>query len=140
MNRLRKKAIQDFIAVCVFMLIAFPFFVQFVSNNTQGIEYALIIIIAGVPTGMIACLWEFNKFKQLDERERLLYQQANYWAQGVFVFYLSGFALVVFFLIGGKGMVPVWLLPMMVISGLFVAQTALSFFLFRQSLKEEGDE
>lgn len=140
MNRLKKKAIHEFIAVCVFMLITIPCFIVFVARNTQGFDYVFIWLIVGVPTGFAACLWEHGKLKQLDERERLLYQQANYWAQGVFVFYLLAFVIIVFFLSGGRGRVPVWLLPMMVFTGLFLAQTTLSFFLFRQCSKEEDDE
>jgi len=139
MNRLKKKAKQEFIAVCVFMAIVIPCFIVFVAKNTQGFDYIFIWLIVGVPTGLFVYLRENKKLKQLDERERSLYQQANYWAQGIFIFYLLAFVIVAFFLIGGQGKVPVWLLPMMLLTGLFLAQTTLSFILFRQCEKEDDE-
>jgi len=139
MNRLKKKAIQEFIILCIFLIITIPCFICFVVRNTQGFDYILIWVIIGVPTGLFWYLFENKKLKTLDERERALYQRAVDMSFGVFVFYLLGFAVVAFFLIGGQGMVPVWLLPMMIFSGVFLAGTTSSFILYRQCEKEDDE-
>lgn len=140
MNRLKKKAIHEFIMMCIFLVITIPCFIGFVARNTQGFDYILIWVIVGIPTGLLCYLFETKKLKQLDERERALYQQAVHMSFGAFVFYLLGFAVIAFFLVGGGGTVPVWLLPMMIFSGVFIAGTTSSFILYRQCEKEDDEQ
>lgn len=139
MNRLKKKAIQDFVGLCVFVIVTVPFFIFFTVRNVQGFDYILIWVIVGVPTGLLAYLYENRQLKQFDERQRALYQKALQLSYGVFIFYTLGFAIVAFFLAGGGAMIPVWLMPMMLFSGVFIAGTTSSFILFKQC-DEEGNE
>lgn len=139
MNRLKKKAIQEFVTMCIFMLITLPCFIFFTARNTQGFDYILIWVIIGVPTGLLWYLIESKKLKTLDERQRSLYQRAVHLSYGVFVFYLLGFSVIAFFLVGGGGTVPVWLLPIMLFTGVFLAGTTSSFIIYRQC-EREGDE
>ena len=98
-----------------------------------------VCFIVGVPTGFIFWLKECKYELSLDEREKKIKSYAYFWSTRAFVFYLFCFAFTVFFLIGGSGNAPVWFLPAMVISGLFVSQAVMSAVILAQFAMEETD-
>jgi len=141
MNRLQKKAWVELIACGVMIvLITIPAILFLASRNARGLDYLLIALIVGAPTGLIAYLIELKKLNDYDEREKEIIRKAFMLSMMIFVFYLFVFAFTAFFLIGGKEKMPVVFLPLMVLTGIFLAQCVQSAALLIQCSKEEDDE
>jgi len=140
MNRLQKKAWKELIACGVMLiLITIPGFLFMAKINAKGLHYILICLIIGVPSGVVAYLFETKKLKQFDEREKELIQKANAISFVCFVIYLMAFSYAAFFIIGGKGNISVVTFPIMVFSGMFFAQCVQSAIILIQCEKE-GNE
>jgi hypothetical protein len=139
MNRLKKKAKTEFIASSVGTLITIPCFLFMSHGKAQGLEYLLIWVLAGIPTGLFLFLWEAKKLKQFDEREKEMIQKAFSVSMMVFSLYLLTFSLAAFFMIGGGGNIPVVFMPVMFFSGMFLAQAVQSFILLMQCAKEDNE-
>ncbi len=140
MNRLQKKAWIELIACGVMIvLITIPAILFLASRNAQGLDYLLIALIVGAPTGLIAYLIELKKLNDYDEREKEIIRKAFMLSMMIFVFYLLAFAFTAFFLIGGKEKVPVVVLPLMVLTGIFLAQCVQSAALLIQCAKEDDE-
>ena len=139
MNRLQKKAWTEFIACGACVMITIAGTLLMAHTNAKGLEYLLIWVIVGAPTGLVCYFWEMKKLKQFDERERAIIQKAFSASMMIFTFYLLTFSLAAFFLIGGGGSVQVVFMPLMFFSGLFIAQTAQSFILLMQCAKEDDE-
>lgn len=140
MNRLQKKAWTELIALAVMIIfITIPCVLFLAHRNAQGLDYVLICLIVGTPTGLIAYMLEAKKIKQFDEREKELIRKAFNVSMMIFAFYLFAFSFTAFFLIGGKGNVPVVFLPMMVLTGVFLAQCVQSGILLIQCAKEDDE-
>lgn len=139
MSRLKKKAWTEFIACSICILITIAGTLLMAHTNAKGLEFLLIWVIVGVPTGFFIYVWEQKRLKQFDEREREMIQKAFSASMLAFVLYLLTLSLASFFLIGGGGLVPVVFLPLMFFSGLFFAQTIQSFILLMQCAKEDDE-
>ena len=137
MSRLKKKAKTEFIVSGVCTLITIPLFLFMAHTNAQGLEFLLIWVLVGIPTGLILYLWETKKLKQFDEREKEMIQKAFSISMMVFALYLLTFSLAAFFLTGGGGNISVVFMPVMFFSGIFLAQGTQSFILLMQCAKED---
>ena len=98
MSRLQKKAWSSLITITICSLICLLCFSFMVARNSKGAHYLLICLVAGVPTGIAAMFQELRFQNQLDEREKMLYQNANQWSVGALTGYLLIFCFSVFFL------------------------------------------
>ncbi len=140
MNRLRKKAINEMILVvicCVIMLFCFG---HMTAMNTQGIEYIFIMLFVGSITGVVAYI-KLNKLEnKLDERERSIRDAAAKYSYMVYVGYTMVFSMTSFFLVGGKGNIAVWTLPIMFAVGLLIAQIVQSMYIIGKCPEELDDE
>ncbi len=140
MNRLKKKAWTELISCGIgFVLITIPLFLVMAHTNARGLEFVLIWVIFGVPTGLVMYLWEAKKLKQYDEREREIIQKAFSFSMMIMVLYLMGFSVAAFFLIGGGGSVPVVFMPLMFFTGMFLGQAVNSFIILMQCTKEDDE-
>ena len=140
MNRLQKKAWTELVAVFVtIVLITIPCLLFMATRNAQGLDYVIICLIVGTPTGLITYLIESKKLKKFDEREQAILRKAFSISVMVFMFYLLAFSLTSFFVIGGKQSIPVVLMPIMVLTGVILAQCTQSFILLMQCAKEENE-
>ena len=140
MNRLHKKAWTELIACFVMIvLITIPCFLFLSATNAQGLDFLIICLIAGVPTGLIAYLYEQKKLKKYDEREQAMIRKAFSISAAVFIFYLLAFSFIAFFSVGGKQSIPVVLMPIMVLTGAFLSQCTQSFIILFQCAKEDDD-
>ena len=140
MNRLQKRAWTELIAAFVMIvLIIIPCLLFMAAGNTQGLDYVIICLIVGTPTGLICYLIELKKLKKYDEREQAIIRKAFSISAMLFIFYLSVFSFVSFFTIGGKQSIPVVLMPIMVLTGLFLAQCTQSFVILFQCAKEDDE-
>jgi peptidoglycan/LPS O-acetylase OafA/YrhL len=140
MNRLQKKAWTELIACGVaIILIAIPILLSMAKTNVKGLGNLLIGLIVGVPFGIVAYIFETKKLKQFDEREKGLIQKAQAISVAFFVIYALAFSYAAFFFIGGKGNISVVTLPIMVLSGMFLAQCVKSAIILIQCEKEDNE-
>lgn len=140
MNQLKKKAKTEFIASGICTLITIPLFLIMAHNNAKGLDFLLIWVLVGVPTGLGLYLWETKKLKQFDEREREIIQKAFSISMMAFTLYLLIFCLAGFFMIGGGGKIPVVFMPVMLFAGVFFAQCTQSFIILFQCEKEDDEQ
>ena len=108
-------------------------------TNAKGQEYLLIWILIGIPAGLVSYLWETKKLKQFDEREKEMIRKAFSISMMVFALYLLTFSLASFFGIGGGENIPVVFMPIMLFTGIFLAQAVQSFILLMQCAKEDDE-
>ena len=106
-------------------------------SNVHGLVWILLCVIVGVPVFAIVFLVERKELKVFDEREKTLIRNSSDISIKSFFCYLIAFAFFSLFVIGGKGDVPVILLPMMVLAGLFLEQCLRSAILLFQCEKED---
>ena len=134
MNRLQKKAWTELVAAFVMIvIITIPCLLLLASRNAQGLDYIITCLIVGTPTGLICFLIESKKLKKYDEREQAILRRAFSTSAAVFMFYLLAFSLISFFAIGGKQSIPVVLMPIMVLTGVILAQCTQSFVVLLNS-------
>ena len=140
MNRLQKKAWTELIACGVaIILIAIPILLSMAKTNVKGLDNILIGLIVGVPFGIVAYIFETKKLKQFDEREKELIRKAQTISFAFFVIYALTFSYAAFFIIGGKGNISVVTFPIMVLSGIFLAQCIMSAIILIQCEKEDNE-
>ena len=140
MNRLQKKAWTELVAAFVMIvIITIPCLLLLASRNAQGLDYIIICLIVGTPTGLICFLIESKKLKKYDEREQAILRRAFSTSAAVFMFYLLAFSLISFFAIGGKQSIPVVFMPVMVLTGVILAQCTQSFVVLFQCAKEDDE-
>lgn len=138
MNRLQKRAWTELImAFVMIVIVTIPCLLFLASRNAQGLDYVIICLIVGTPTGLICYLFEIKRLKKYDEREQAIIRKSFAISAGAFVFYLFGFSFISFFLIGGGQTVPVIFMPIMVLTGVVLAQCTQSFLILFQCAKEE---
>lgn len=140
MNRLKKKAWTDLITVFgIIVFISIPGILQCSKQNAQGWGWLVICIIISGPMILSGCLSEVKNLKKFDEREQTILRKSfSVWA-GVFSFYLLVFSFALFFLIGGSQTVPIVWMPVMVLSGIVLAQCAQSIVILLQCAKEDDE-
>lgn len=140
MTRLEKNAWVELItgAVCsAIIAIAFTFFA---ANNVSGISYIVIFILAGSVSGAAFGIIAFKIESKYDEREKQIRRKASTSAIIAMFIYMWIFCLVPFFLIGGKGKIAVYILPIILWGSLLIAQVAHSSIIIIQCTKERADE
>lgn len=141
MNRLKKKAWTELIvAFGIIVFISIPCVLMASTNNAQGWGWLVLCIIISGPMILNGYLSEIKTLKRFDEREQnILRKSFSIWA-GVFSLYLLIFSFAAFFLIGGGQTVPVVWMPIMVLTGIVIAQCAQSFVVLVQCAEEDDDD
>ena len=147
MNRLKKKAVRDFWTGCVVTavgLLAFGLLTWADIKGVRGAKYLLTsLFYAGLVIG-----WMFfqNRRKQkqqvpakFDEREFSLIIRAINIGNNIFIAYVLLVMIVAFYLIGGRGRVPMWTIPLALFLGLFLAGT-IQFCVLMHHAKEDDTE
>ncbi|MHC5199431.1 MAG: hypothetical protein ACYSO1_04870 [Planctomycetota bacterium] len=142
-NRLKKKAWKDFWIICVMSIVGLSFFGFMTYANASGIRY----LLAGLcPVFVMAALVVFGVSREhreqnpppFDEREFYLIQRATNIGNGIFIAYVVLTIVTAFNLIGGRGMIPVWTLPLALFSGLFLSGTVQFFFLMHHANEDDN--
>jgi hypothetical protein len=143
-NRLKKKAKNDFWSICVGSIVALSFFGFMTYANARGVMY----LLAGLcPVCVMVALVLFGVYKEhekqntppFDEREFYLIQQATHWGNNCFMAYVVLAMAIAFNLIGGRGMIPVWTLPLALFSGLFLAGMVQFIFLMHHAKQDDKE-
>ncbi len=143
-NRLKKKAKKDFWTICVMAIVALSFFGFATNVNMRGVMY----LLAGLcPVGVMFALVFFVVYKEhakqnpppFDEREFYLIQRAIHWGNNCFMGYAVLAMATAFNLIGGRGTIPVWTLPLALFSGLFLSGTVQFIFLMHHANQDDKE-
>jgi len=144
MNRLKKKAKRDFLTVCVMSLVgllSFGFLTFADIKGTQGGIYLTIALVyAGLCIGFMFFKNNRKRKKQnapeFDEREFSLIQRAINIGNNIFIVYVLLAMITAFYLVGGRGSVPMWSIPIALFGGLFIAGTV-QFLVLMHYAKED---
>lgn len=141
-NRLKEKAWKDFGTLCVITVMALVFFGFSTYANVKGVRYAMFGLLPVCVMAVLAIFGIFKEHKEqhappFDERELYLIHQATNIGNVVFVGYVSLAAITAFNLIGGRGVVPVWTLPLAMFSGLFLSGIVQFIFLMHHAKEDD---
>ncbi len=145
-NRLKKKAKKDFWFICVGSIVTPLFFGFATYANMRGIMY----LLGGLcPVGVMFALAFFGVYKEhakqnpnpppFDERELYLIQRATNIGNNIFMGYAVSAMAIVFNLIGGRGTIPVWTLPLALFSGLFLSGIVQFIFLMHHAKQDDKE-
>ncbi len=140
MSRLRKKAINEMIAVVICCTIMLFCFGVMTLMNAQGIDHIFIMLFVGPIAGVVTYIKLKKQENKLDERERSIRDTGAKYSYMVYVGYTLVFCMTSFFLVGGKGNIAVWTLPMMFAVGLLLAQIVQSVYILGKCSEEQDDE
>ena len=139
MNRLKKKAWKELIIAIAVIIWTTPLIFFMAHSNVHGLGWVLLCILIGVPVFAIVFLFEAKELKVFDEREKTLIKNSTHISNKTFICYLIAFSFFSLFIVGGKGDVPVIILPMMVFAGLVLEQCVQSAILLFQCEKEDDE-
>ncbi len=139
MNRLKKKAWTELIVTFVMIVVVIPCLLSLSAHNARGLIYMIVALVVGAPIFLIGYLIELKQLKKFDEREQAILRKSFSISAGVFVFYLLSFSFVAFFSVGGKQLIPVVLMPIMVLTGVFLGQCTQTFLILFQCAKEDDE-
>ena len=143
-NRLKKKAWGDFRTICVMSIAVLLLFGFMTYANARGVMY---LIYGLCPVCVMAVLVVFGVFREqeklntplFDERESYLIQRAIHWGNNCFMIYVLLVITSAFNLVGGRGMVPMWSVPLALFCGLFLAGTV-QFLVLMHHAKQDDEE
>jgi len=121
------------------VLITIPYMLFLYQNKANNISNLIIYIIIVGPIMGIGYVNEMKNLEQFDERERFIYQKACSLSDSIFFLYLLTFSFISFFLVDNQKISVVWM-PVMVLSGWFLAQCVLSIVILLQCKEEDDDE
>ncbi len=141
MTKLEKNALVNIVLATVFVFIGLLFFSILRKTNTQGIMYVIIVVVAGGPTLLAGVLLQNKIEAKFDEREKFIGRKAFRWSTYVLTIYALLLCFIPFFIIGGKGSIQVYYLPVFFFIGLFIGQlTESAIILIMCSLERQGGE
>ena len=139
MNRLQRKAWGDLAGMTVAVAVAGACLGMMVRFNAQGIVNLMIMLVAGLISGLAAGLWNMRIVSRFDERERAIAQRAFVLSSYAFTGLFAFGAFAVFLIVGGKGRVSVYALPVLLLADMFLAQFIQSAAILIQCVREQAD-
>ena len=139
MNQLKKKAWKELVFAIVAIIWTAPLIFYMAHSNVRGLGWILLCVLVGIPVFVIVFLLEAKELKIFDEREKELIRKSSDVSIKSFFCYLIAFSFLSLFVVGGKGDVPVIILPMMVLTGLFLEQCVRSAILLFRCEKETDE-
>ncbi|MBW8016304.1 MAG: sodium/proton-translocating pyrophosphatase [Planctomycetes bacterium] len=140
MNRLEKNAWVELISVAVSTVLLGMMFAYLVKVNASGMIFVMIIIVAGIVLAAIFAVIGYKMESKYDEREKKIRHKAFYISAMAMTGCMTLMCLIPFFLIGGKGGIAVYYLPMIFCGCLLVAQAVMSSVILFECAKEQADE
>jgi len=121
MNRLEKRAWAELGAVTLCVIIAGAGGGLMIYMNTKGMVGLVSFLISGLIAGLISYRRNIKYWAKLDEREQKIANRARVLWSCVFILFLWCASFTVFFIVGAKSPVPAYILPVLFLSGLFLA-------------------
>ena len=140
MTRLEKRAWTELGAVTLCVLIAGAGMGLMVYMNTKGIVGLTSFSISGLIIGLISYLRNIKSWSKFDEREKKIAQKARALSSCIFILFLYCTSFAVFFIVGAKNPVPAYILPVLFLSGLFLAIFVQSAAILVQFARERDDD
>ena len=140
MNRLQKKAWTNLAAMTAVLVLAGAGLGTLVHLNAGGIDTLLIGLVSGLVTGLVIYVRTVTRESKLDEREKAIARRSFVWACYTVTAFWACACIGIFLFVGGKGVVPVYTLPVVFLTGLFLAQFVESAAILVQFAREMTDE
>jgi hypothetical protein len=110
-----------------------------VHLNVKGITGLVSFVISGLITGLATGLRSIRTHSDFDERERKIAQKAANYAQFVQTVFWGLAVFVTFFIVGARESIPVYVLPVLFLCGIFVATFVQSATVLIQFTREQTD-
>ena len=140
MNVLQKRAWTELVLMVICTAITAAALAFMVHMNSKGLSYVIICVAVGTPTGFLTCLHNLKSAGRYDERERSILHRATMLGGFVLALVTGCASWVAFFIVGGAGTVPVYVLPATFLGALGAAQFVQSAAILIQFAKEQVDE
>lgn len=140
MTRLQKRAWITLAGVTGCVALAGAGIGLMVHWNAKGIVNLMIFLMAGLIGGLVSCLRYMAIEAKFDEREKKIALRAFVISSYVFVIFIWCASFIVFFIVGSKNSVPVYILPVLFLAGLFLSRFIQSAAILIQSAREQTDE
>ncbi len=140
MNRLQKKAWINLAVVTACVVLAGMGLGIFVHINARGVYTFLIGLVAGLVVGLVVYVRSVAEEAKLDEREKTIARKSFVWACYTLTLFWACASFGIFFVVGGKSVVPAYTLPVVFLAGLFLAQFVESAAILIQFARETADE
>ncbi len=140
MNRLERNAWIELLGVFALTAIMAVIFADLVKKNTSGLIFVMIIIVIGSVFAVIFGIITYKIESKYDEREKKIRNKAFCISAIAMAGCLILMCFVPFFLIGGKGSIAVYYLPMIFCGCLLIGQVVQSSVILFQCAKEQADE
>lgn len=140
MSKLQKRAWYELAGVVAAVIIAAIGLTVLVHVNAKGILGLVIFTISFLIAGLFAFMDNIRIYAQFDEREKKIYNRAFALAAGTFVVCTCFISFCVFFIAGGKNLIPVYVPPAIFLFGLFTSQFVQSTAILIQLAWEQADE
>jgi len=140
MNRLQKKAWMNLAAVTACAALAGMGLGILVHTNAKGIDTLLIGMVPGFVVGLVVYVRSVGGETRLDEREKAIARKSFVWACYTLTLFWACVSFGIFFVVGGKSAVPAYMLPVVFLVGLFLAQFVESAAILIQFARETADE
>jgi MFS family permease len=139
-SRLKIKARIDYITLFKSTIIGFLAFGFLVYKDIKGKDMiiGMIVMVICIAIGFFLKLRKDKKqtVPDFDEREFYLIQRASNIGNNCFMGYVVAVMFVAFSLIGGRVLVPMWTIPMVLFSGIFIGGTV-QFLVLMHYAKED---
>ena len=140
MNILQKRAWYELAGVVGAVIIAAIGLAVLVRYNAKGIIHLVTFSISFLIATLVAFIGNIRIYAKFDEREKKIYNRAFALAAGAFIFCTCFISFFVFFISGGKSLIPVYVPPTIFLVSLFTAQFVQSTAILIQLAWEQVDE
>jgi hypothetical protein len=139
MSKLQKRAWYELAGVVAAVIIAATGLAVLVHVNAKGIIGLVTFTISFLIAGLVAFIGNIRTYAQFDEREKKIYNKAFALAAMAFIYCTCFISFCVFFISGGKSLIPVYVPPAIFLAGLFTAQFVQSTAILIQHAWEQAD-
>lgn len=140
-NNLKRKAWKEFLSLIVFSVFGFFIYGFIAYTDIKGLPMLIgmgVMLASMVIGGFVVKRQKGETVTpEFDERELSLLQRATSIGTNCFMGYAVIIMMVVFSLIGGRGMVPMWSIPAALFAGLLFAGTV-QFLILMHHTKDDG--
>lgn len=140
MNRLERRAWAELGGMTLCVLIAGPGMWLMAYMNTMSIVGLISFLATGLIVGPIVYMRNTKSWAKFDEREKKIAQRARALSNCIFILFLYCASFIVFFVVGAKNPVPAYILPVLFLSGLFLAIFVQSAAILVQFARERDNE
>ena len=140
MNRLQKKAWINLATITVCVVLTGMCLGFLVHINARGIDSLLVGLVPGLIAGLVFYVRSVAEEAKLDEREKTIARKSFVWASYTLTLFWACASFGIFFVVGGKSILPAYILPVVFLAGLFLAQFVESAAILIQFARETADE